>query len=91
MNWVVEWGQVALDELAIAWLSADSEMRQLINLACQEVDRRLARDPYGEGESRDDDDRVMFVPPFSVAYRVQPDEMTVSVLHVRFFKPKHKS
>ena len=78
----VHWLQTALNELAAAWTPASSSLRQAITLAARDIDQALQRDPENEGESRPDDQRVMFAPPLGVAFRVDPQQRRVYVLHV---------
>jgi hypothetical protein len=80
----IEWLQDALDELAAIWLRATAAERQLITAESHRVDQVLGVDPYGAGESRPRRQRVAFFLPLVVFYRVEQDDQTVTVLHIRF-------
>jgi len=62
----VEWLQDALDELTRLWMQADSALRQAITAATHAIDQELQVDPYRQSESREDDERVLFVYPLAV-------------------------
>jgi hypothetical protein len=87
---VVERLDSALDELAAAWAIADSELRNAITKACNEVDRRLVRTPRNEGESRPGGRRITFVPPLAATFQIEGNGTTVTVLHVRVFRSRKK-
>jgi hypothetical protein len=53
-----------------------------ITAASDEIDRRLKRDPAGEGESREQGRRILLVPPLGVKYVVSEDDKLVRVLNV---------
>jgi hypothetical protein len=84
----VRWERTALNELTVAWLQADSTLRQAITAASQQVDQRLRADPRNEGESRPGRRRIMFAAPLAVTFRIERDGQTVSVLHVRVFQQR---
>jgi hypothetical protein len=84
----VRYAHDASDELANAWVGADSATRRAITAASHEVDRRLQRDPHSQGESRSSGNRIMFVPPLAVTFRVEKDGRTVSVLQIRLMRQK---
>jgi len=81
----VEWLGTALDDLSGIWLQADSELRAAVVSATNEIDRRLAADAHGEGEQRPGRQRFTFVAPLSVIFRVEEDDRTVTVSHVRLY------
>jgi hypothetical protein len=82
----VRWQKKARNELAQAWLQADSAERKAITAASHEIDQRLRKDPRNEGESRTKNRRIMFVQPLVVIFRVEKDGKTVSVLQIRLFR-----
>ncbi|MCI0460488.1 MAG: hypothetical protein L0Z62_26335 [Gemmataceae bacterium] len=84
----VEWLQQALDDLADAWVQADSAQRQAITAASDEVDQRLQSDPHNEGESRAGGRRILFVPPLAATYRIEADGKTVTVVQIRVFRKR---
>ena len=81
----VEWRSIALNDLAQAWIEADSELRELIAQASQVVDRRLAQTPETAGESRSEGRRVMFVYPLTVQFRFEERLSLVTVIGVRVY------
>jgi hypothetical protein len=86
----LRWDEPALAELAAAWMVANSELRQMITAATHRVDQRLRLDAIAEGESRPDGKRILFEAPLGIAYRIEADGRTVSVLHVWVFHKRSK-
>ncbi len=86
----VRWEETALNELAKAWVEADSATRQLITQATDEIDRRLKTDPLAEGESRSEGRRVFFVLPLGVTFRVEADRPIVSILRLWILPRREK-
>jgi plasmid stabilization system protein ParE len=86
VKFVVRWKQDASDELASIWLDAESSARGRITTSAREIDRLLQTNPYGQGESREADLRVMFVPPLAASFRVIPRVDKVEVLRIWQFK-----
>jgi hypothetical protein len=82
----VEWIQQALDELTSIWMQADSSMRQAITVATHSIDTELQVNPYRSSESRDDEERVLFVYPLAVQIEVDLQQRIVWVLHVWRFR-----
>ncbi len=80
MNWKVVWKPDAERRLTTIWLS--DRMRQRITEAANEIDAMLAADPLSAGESRDGDDRVVFVKPLVALVEVVHDKRTVNVVEV---------
>ncbi len=78
----VEWAPAAVDQLAAAWTAADSRVRAAITAATADLDRELAADPSGVGESRPGDFRVHYVLPLGVRYRVLMTQRVVQVVNV---------
>jgi hypothetical protein len=66
----VVWLQIALDELADAWLQGDSALRKAITAASHDIDQRLGRDPHEEGESRPGGRRLTFAAPLAALSRL---------------------
>jgi hypothetical protein len=77
----VHWTDRADDELAAAWLSAADPAA--VTRAAERVELYLARDPLGQGESRSGANRLLFVRPLSVLYRVDESARVVWVVTVR--------
>jgi len=78
----VDWLQEALDELTALWLDADSALRDALTDASHRVDQLLSQDPHGAGEARSGNQRIIFIDPLAVFYRIELDGQTVTVLHV---------
>ena len=79
----VDWLQSALDEVTILWMRADSSLRQEITQAVYTVDQLLTDDPEKHGESRSGNERIVFVDPLAVFYRIEQDSGIVTILRVR--------
>ena len=88
MVFQVEWLQSAQDELADAWVQADSTRRQAITAASHVVEQRLRTAPLNEGESRSRGRRFTFVPPLAVTFRVDTRGQTVTVVQVRMYRKR---
>lgn len=79
---VVEWIQQALDDLMVLWMQAGSNQRQAITEASKALEQKLGTDPTGAGESRGNDERIVFVPPLGVVVEVDQVRRVVWVIHV---------
>lgn len=55
--------------------------------AMREIDRRLSARPESEGESRNEDDRILIVAPLAVTYEVYSDERVVFVRSAQYRPP----
>jgi hypothetical protein len=82
----VEWLQEALDELTRIWMQADSRLRQAITAAAHAIDQELQANPYRESESRNGEDRVLFVHPLGVQIEIDLSQRIVWILHVWQFR-----
>jgi hypothetical protein len=80
MNFTVEWTDEALDGLAAVWTASDD--RQGVTDASYRIEARLRSDPLSTGESRDDEDRLVFDPPLQATFRVFPDQQLALVTAV---------
>lgn len=78
----VRWTKSALEELATAWVEADSTSREAISAAAAKIDELLAASPQEFGESREGNRRIGFVPPLGVAFSVDTKGHVAKVLHV---------
>lgn len=87
----VEWIETALNEATNLWLAANSALRQEISDAMNDIDRRLARNPSGEGESRPGGRRIHFQFPLALFFRIEPSGDVVTVLHVWRYVKRKKS
>ena len=79
MRYMVVWENAALNALAAVWMAASD--RQGVRDASNQVDRELAIDPDLKG-TYFYGDRLLYVPPLHVGYRVEPADMRVRVLDV---------
>lgn len=86
MKFRVEWLESSDNQLAAAWVGADSELRQAITTAAHQVERDLSTAPEQQGESREAEERIHFVPPLAITYEIDPARRIVTVLSVRVFK-----
>lgn len=80
MKFTVVWNRHAERELATIW--TNTSRRADVTRAAQRIDRLLQRNPENEGESRDQDTRILLVPPLGVTYAVYVDDRRVEVLDV---------
>jgi hypothetical protein len=63
VKYIVRWSRQATDALTELWL-ANPELRSSITLAAAEIDQFLSANPHDEGESRGENNRILFVPPW---------------------------
>lgn len=83
----VRWEDTALNELTTIWMQADSSTRAEITAASNQIDQELQSSPHNLGESRPEGWRIHFVYPLGIAFRIENNGQTVSVLHVwRFYR-----
>jgi hypothetical protein len=80
MNYTVLWTPDAEQELAALWLDASN--RAEVTRASHALDQRLAANGPDEGESRAEDERVVFEAPLGVLIEVRLGERLIRVLHV---------
>jgi hypothetical protein len=86
VRYTVRWTRKArLHQLAQVWLDAPD--RNAVTAAANEVDRLLASDPAGQGESRAAGLRVLIVEPLMVGYSIDENAGRVIVFSVRYFGP----
>jgi hypothetical protein len=86
----LRWAKKALAELAAAWTGADSNIRHAITAATHQIDQQLQTAPLAESESRPGGRRIRFVRPLGIIFRLEKDNVTVSVLHVWLFRERKK-
>lgn len=77
MNFLVRWRDRASTQLLAHLLRANDKPAMLA--AAREVERRLERNPKGEGEGRGETHRLAFFRPFSVLYTIDEPNRTVYV------------
>lgn len=80
MKYTLLWKKNAEDRLFEIWLASDA--RNGVTAAINEIDRLLQRDPDLIGESRTGNERILIVPPISVAFEVSVDDRIVTILSV---------
>ena len=78
----VRWVRTALSELASLWVQSESAERAAITAATREIDRQLQHNPDLCGESRSKGQRILFVGPLGITFRVNRQRSEVRVLHV---------
>lgn len=80
MKWTVVWKPAAQHDLTAIWLKALN--RQAVTRTSAELDRLLQRDPLNLGESREGNERVVFVLPLAIRYQVSEADRLVAVQEV---------
>ena len=90
MKYHIRWEQSAVEELSSVWLSANPSDRGRITDAAGELDRHLRHDPYADSESRDNNDRIAFIDVLGVQFRVEDEDMLVSVVKIWGIRTKRK-
>jgi hypothetical protein len=80
MKYTVVWLPAAEQELAALWLAPAT--RADVTDASNRIDHLLRSDPDRWGESRSDDQRVLFVAPLGVLLRIKPQDCLVEIVHV---------
>jgi hypothetical protein len=78
MKFTVIYRLSAENQLAELWNGAPD--RGAITRAADEIDRRLAKDPHREGESRTETTRILFVRPLAVLFEISDADRMVHVL-----------
>lgn len=80
MTFTVTYKPSAEQELARLWMSAP--MRQAVTDAANRIDRLLRTDPHHQGESREENVRVLFERPLAVQFEIHDDDCHVEVLQI---------
>jgi hypothetical protein len=86
MKWTVIYRPVAENELASIWLSSPDP--EAVANAADEIDRLLAIDPLGMGESRGETTRIIIQRPLTILYDVFPNDALVEVFAVSYWSRK---
>lgn len=86
MKYTVTWTPSAEQDLAALWNAAPD--RQAVADAADEIDTSLARDPFGQSESRGGQTRFLFAPPLAVLYDVDQAARSVRVWAV--WRPRRR-
>ena len=82
MKFEVRWSFKALDELARAWITSDEDQRQQITASAHLVDTILSRSPDAQGESREADDRIIFIGKLGITFTVEVERRRTIVLGI---------
>jgi hypothetical protein len=80
MKYTVVWKPAAEQQLAQLWISAPD--RAEVTAAANAIDAVLSQDPLAQGEARSDGERIFFVEPLAVLFRVADPDRLVTVLAV---------
>jgi len=79
----VVWEENTLDQLADILVRVNSLAEQdRVEATVRRINTNLARDPEDYGESRERDDRVWFIGPLMVVFRIVTNQDEVRILHV---------
>jgi hypothetical protein len=89
MMFSVHWKGDALDDLTSIWLKSDSNARKAITAATNLIEEELQNSPENKGESREGSERVLFVFPLGIKYKVYVAQNVVAILHVWAYR-RHK-
>jgi hypothetical protein len=80
MNFTVLWTAAAQQELAAVWLAAAD--REAVTTASYRIEVQIRANPLETGESRDENERIVFDPPLVVVYVVDEPNRTAWVTTV---------
>jgi hypothetical protein len=70
----------AMASLKETWENADSALREAILSASRRLDQQLHNDPHEQGESRDENTRILFDAPLGVLFEVDQAKKLVHIL-----------
>lgn len=88
----VVWSQRAVRDLAELWTRGSSETREAITRATAALAQSLHEDPFEGSESREGNNRVIFIAPLCVLFKVDVQASRLRVDHVwQFRSPRHRS
>ena len=79
MFFAVVWLDNALDDVADFYVTADLPTQARVSDALEALNRRLAKNPFDEGESRDGGERITFVPHLAIRFRIDQADQVVRV------------
>jgi hypothetical protein len=82
VNWSVLLLPGANADLAAIWSAASEPARQEIFRALTTINERLTSDPFGQSESREDDERITFELPIGARFGVDETISEVYVLEI---------
>jgi hypothetical protein len=81
-----KWTKKALDKLADGYVTLSLVEQDVVEACVLRINSSLATDPWIYGESRSDDERIWFVDPLVIRYKINSDDATVLVTDVAFTK-----
>jgi hypothetical protein len=79
------WLDAVLDELAELYVAADPADRARMAAAVEALNARLLADPLAEGESREGNLRITFIPLLAVTFHVSRSDHVVHVIGIQKF------
>jgi hypothetical protein len=82
MKFTVTWNDAAESDLANAWMAASTEDRSRITDAAGRAESLLRFDPQLAGESRSEDERIVFLPPLVFSIKIREPDRIVEILSV---------
>jgi hypothetical protein len=77
MTYTVVWIKSALDELAELWNNASD--RQAVTDAANSIDSILKSNPVDYSESREENLRILFVPPLAALFEISDADRMITV------------
>jgi len=80
-SYTVDWTPDAEDALTLIWLQTYDPA---VTAASDQIDRLLARDPFGQGQLAHEGLYKLTVPPLTAYYSVDSAHNTVEVSAVRY-------
>ena len=86
----VVWLQSAMEELARLWLAEDAPTRKTITAAVHQIDTAIQFDPWLQGESRTTGERVYFVSPLGVLFKINIRLQQVVIISIWQFRLRGK-
>jgi hypothetical protein len=78
--------EAALAPLSGVWERADATLREAIMAASRRVDQQLHVAPNEQGESRDDESRILFEAPLGIIYEVDEEKKLVRILRAWLYR-----
>jgi hypothetical protein len=76
----------ALAPLSGVWERADAPLREAIMAASRRIDQQLHVDPQEQGESRENQSRILFEAPLGVIYEVDEEKKLVRILRAWMYR-----
>jgi plasmid stabilization system protein ParE len=86
MKYSVIWLPSAEADLATIWTNALD--RAAVTRAAMQIDLQLAKNPQDAGESRSENDRIVFEAPLIALVEVLETQRCVNVMHLRHMRSR---